>query len=214
MDFFTSEAAMCCEDCYYFSYINVKLLQVIDAEGYGKYAESAKSGLINRVRCRHCGAEFTYELPLLLYSMSHNIAAYACCDEPPPENTRFRYAMQLVGMGDINLRYVRFASEAAEKIRIAMDGFDDLKMELFKFKEFPEYEKMDVSDEYITYERVEDNNLVFTRRNFKEDLLKTMTVDIDNYKEFKPILPQVPTGVWCRADKTWAKNYLEENKCI
>lgn len=212
LDTFVPDNYIICEECYkvFFSYARIAC--IIDADSYDSYSQSVKTGLINRIVCSACKSEFTFETPLLIYSLRHRIAVVAAFSEDPPYNSRLPFAFKAAGAGNINLRIAPYASSAAEKIRIVSNGLDDIKTELFKVNEFACYKDMDESDEYITFERTENNNLIFTHRDFKDIVLKEFSIPIKKYNDFNPVLPDVPAGKWFKADKEWAVNYMEAQK--
>lgn len=213
MKTFIPDNYIICEECYrlFFSYVNIAC--IIDADSYVSYARSIKTGRLNRVRCPYCKSEFTFETMVYMYSVKHSMAVIAGCNADPISTSRMPHLFKMLGMSDYRFRVVPYASCAAEKIRIAAEGLDDLKVELFKFRIFDNYKSMDPCDEYITFERVEGDFIIFTHREFKDNILAEYQIPMDKYLEYNPILPDIPKCTWFRGDKSWALNYYtEENK--
>lgn len=213
MKTFIPDNYIICEECYrlFFSYVNIAY--IIDADSYDSFARSIKTGRLNRVTCPYCKSEFTYETVLYIYSVKYSMAVIASHNTDPVSTERTPELFRLLGMSDYKFRVVPYASCAAEKIRIASEGLDDLKVELFKFRTFKDYKNMDPCDEYITFERIEDDSIIFSHRDFKDDILAEYRISMNEYLEYNPILPDVPECTWFRGDKSWAlKYYTEENK--
>ena len=105
------------------------------------------------------------------------------------------------------LRRCRFTANSSEKIRIFKAGLNDGTIELLKLKRFPEYRDMVLDDEYIVFEYSDEENLVFSHRDFTDKLLKTYQISMCEYSHMCDV--NIPRGEWITADRDWAINFME-----
>jgi hypothetical protein len=204
---FLPDIEILCEECdeYFFKYEFINNIFDLDADP--KYAD----GLFNRIKCPRCDTEFTYETPILVFSNTKRLLICASVNNDGFININsLKRAFEISGSTDWTLRRCSFAMDAGEKIRIFNNGLDDGKVELVKLKCFDDYKNMDLTDNYITFENLRDNELVFTYRDFKDNILETRYISFEEYKT----MPQtkVPPQTWYTIDRDWAINYMEETK--
>ena len=117
-------------------------------------------------------------------------------------------ALKISGYDDLKLRAVDFSSEAAEKIRIVSAGFDDIKLEMLKLEYISGYRDMDPADEYITFETLKNSNLIFTHRDFMDNVISEIEIPVEKYNAFNPQIPKIKNGEWFKADKKSIINYM------
>lgn len=202
-----------CENCYEYFYRYVHITNVIDTDKNDELSKSAATGLINRVVCPFCNAEFTYENPLVLFSNTSKIVCYAQHSVLPLASRDFTLITKITGCNDWSFRLCDFAMDASEKIRIFKDGLKDYVIEILKVNRFPEYKDMVLEDEYITYDGKDDSNLYFSKRSDLDIVLDKYTIPLSEYSRIEEAVDaEIPTGKWLCIDRDWAINNTEETK--
>ncbi len=207
MSVFLPDGEILCEECdeYFFKYAFVT--NVFDLDADPKCAD----GLFNRIKCPRCDTEFTFETPILIFSNTKKLLISASVNNDGLINiTSLKRALEISKSTDWTLRRCSFAMDAGEKIRIFNLGLDDTKVELVKLKCFDNYRNMDLTDNYITFENIADNKLVFTYRDFKDNILETRWVSLEEYESMPHF--EVPPQTWYTIDRDWAIDYMEETK--
>ena len=201
-----------CENCHEFFYRFVHITNVIDADKNDELGKSAVSGLVNRVVCPFCNAEFTYENPLVVYSNTSKIVCYADYHVLPLVCRDFTLLTKITGCSDWNFRLCDFAMNASEKIRIFKDNLQDSIIEILKLNSLPEYRTMILEDEYITYDGKDDEKLYFSKRSDLDITLENYTIPLSEYNQLNDGKTQIPTGNWLCIDRDWAIKNTEEFK--
>ena len=195
-----------CQRCdnIFFAYVEVNDLFDADLDN------DIISGIVNRVECTDCDAEFTFETPIVIYSYIHKFIISTDCDVYPLPCRKFGLATQIAKSADWKFRTTSFTADAAEKIRIFKDKLCDGIIELLKIKHITEYKSLNLTEEYIVYENHDDTNIYFSKRDDCDNLLKTYTIPFRFYINETKIQKPIPTGDWIRVDREWAINKLEE----
>ena len=183
---------------------------MIDADGYDSFADGVRSGLCNRVKCPYCGSEFTIENPILIYSWQYKMYVTAAFYEDFYPVNDFANALRIAGAEDITLRKTDYAVEATEKIHIVNYGLCDIKTEFFKVFKFPDYINMRNDEETIIFDRIENDNLIFSHRHFTDEIINTSAIPVSEYESFECEIPHVPKGKWFKIDKNWVLKHLED----
>lgn len=209
---FIPDSSIRCENCHEVFYRYVEITNVIDTDRIGKFAIEAISGLVNRVVCPFCKAEFTFENPMIMYSNTSKIVCYTCYDVLPLNCRDFKLLAKITHCTDWSFRLCRFTMDASEKIRIFKDSLNDAAIEIIKLRNFPEYRNMILEDEYITYEKTNADMLCFTKRNDLDEIKDNLFVPISEYKTVLHTLPEMPFSQWMCIDRNWAIEYTEEKK--
>lgn len=199
-----------CEVCEKLFPMSVDFEEIIDADEYTDIAKGVEDGLINRINCRLCGSEFTFENPILIYSWSAKMYVTANFPENAYSVKSLENILRISGAQDISLRKTQYAIEACEKIHISKSGLCDAKVELFKLLKFPDYKDMDIIEETIIFDRIENDQLVFSHRNFTDEILNVYRFSAFEYETLKHNLPEIPNGIWYQIDKYWVIKHTED----
>ena len=207
MSVFLPDSEILCEECdtYFFKYAFVQNEFDADAD------PSCMSGLINRITCPSCKTEFTFETPILMYSHTNRFLLCSSFKNEQILNiTSLKRALEITKCDKWRLRRCTYAMDAAEKARIFVLSLDDGKIELLKLKFFDDYKDMDLSDNYITFENITDDRLVFTYRDYKDNILETRYIPKDAYNSM-PETSLAPYE-WHKIDRSWAIKTMEDTK--
>lgn len=198
----------CCKKLYY-TYMVVKYMY--DADNPDDFTADNRNGYINRVKCRKCDCVYTYETPVLLYTMKYKTFAAANAKSRYIDKCDYALISKLCKADDYNFRMTDFASEAIEKIRIFSCGLDDMKTELLKLKSFPKYRNMNLLHEYITFDTIKDNMLCFSQRYYTDIILNRYEVPLSDYLSINYDTSDTPTGIWIKLNRDTAIKYMEEH---
>ncbi len=212
---FYPENGITCENdkCKKHFYDYIFLKSIINFDEGGKDAKAIlNGGTINRVTCPYCKCNFTYETPLLLFSQNHKIYAASTFDDDFIYTSNCENALKIAKSDDLNLRITDYAFEAAEKIRLAYFGIDDAKIEIFKLITFPKCKDMDKAFEYMVFDRVENDFLIFSHRDYTDKILKSFEILKSDFEKFDFDFKPPITGKWAKTDNKWAIKQLEDKK--
>jgi len=189
---------------------------VIDADGYDDLAYGVEEGLCNRITCPYCGIEFTLENPMLVYSWQYK--TYATAGFPEFDGldlystANLKNALRISGAQDINLRKTDYAIEACEKIHIAKYGLCDVKTEFFKIINFPDYVNMKSDEETIVFDKISNENLIFSHRHFTDTVITRYTIPFSEYSSLVCKIPSAPKATWIKINKEYILNHPEGKK--
>lgn len=210
---FYPKCGITCENdsCKRHFYKYIFFASIIDIDRGDEPADAVMNGgAVNRVKCPFCGCEFTYETPLMIFSQKYKIYTASTFDEQFIYTSAFENALRIAGETDLRLRLTQFAFEAAEKIRLAAFGLSDAKAEMFKLVRFENYKDMDTAYEYIVFDKLTDNTLIFTHRDYTDKILEVYEISYDEYKRFSPDVSGVRNACWLEIDKQWSIRRLED----
>ncbi len=210
MSLIVPDGYICCENCYEHFISYVVIHSEIDADSKDNTVTAASDGTLNKITCPYCMYEFTYETPLYIHSYVDKFAIISTYHDFPVKAGSFRLANIISGAADWSFRRCTFSPDAFEKMRIFKSGLSDAKIEYLKLKTFPDYRDMQLDAEYITFENIADNFLMFTKRECGGMVLENYKINVSCYNELKDI--SVQKGDWVTIDRDWAIKYMEENK--
>lgn len=147
----------------------------LDIEGFEK--EKFLNGTLNRVVCPICKAEFTYEIPMIVFSIERN---FACLVYPNLSNDNAKMIKDpphLILPEKFIFRVVHYQIEALEKTRIFMAGLDDTNIELIKLRNFTDDEAMPFDERNIIFVSYENDTYSFIQVDYNNNILKEICVD-------------------------------------
>ena len=202
MSTYIPDGSIRCENCNSFFNKYVRFETVIDADSYDEASQNALEGIINRVTCPYCKTEFTYENPFMLHSYSCKSIAVAAVSSELVNVSNLSVALKISGAGEWQLRRCDFARDAAEKIRIFKSGLNDAAIELIKLRQFHDYRNMDLYDEYIIFDNLIDDKLIFSLRDYTDNVKDTYEIDMSVYNNTPKL--SIPTAKWIKINKRFA----------
>ena len=196
-----------CERCNKIFFRYAEICNLFDADSESD-SSPLINGNINRIVCRYCKTEFTFETPVVVYSYIHKYFIFADCNIYHVPARKFSLSTSISGAKDWKFRVVAFAADASEKVRIFRDGLNDAAIELIKLKHIKEYRTLILEDEYITYEEITEKGIHFTKRDDCDKVLKNYYLPFSLY--LKELNYNSITGDWTRIDRNWALKQTEE----
>lgn len=210
MSGFITDNRIVCENCYKLYVGFNHIATYIDADSDTPDSRNIINGIINRVKCPYCNTEFTYEIPLFVFSQADCYAIASAFDDEYIDIHSFELASHISGMSNWKLRRCDFTMNSAEKLRIFRSGLDDAKIELLKLLMFDKYKNMELTEEYIVLDSFDGNNLLFSHRDFTDAVLNRYEVPISEY----PLIydTNIPCGKWINIDRNWAIKFMEDIK--
>ena len=146
----------------------------LDTEGFEK--EGFLAGTLNKVVCNDCKCEFTYEVPMIVFSMKLN---FACLVYPNLTNenlAEIKDPPHIILPNDFIFRVVRYQIEALEKYRMILYGVNDIGAELLKLKHFTDEDAMPFDERNIIFESFENGIYKFNQVDYNNNILKEFEV--------------------------------------
>jgi len=210
MSQYVPDTNIVCENCYKFFVTYTIIHTVIDADSNDDITKDAYTGIINRVKCPYCNTEFTYESPFFVHSYMDKFFIASGFLNSYMDVASFKTAAQISKMSLCKFRRTSFIMDSAEKVRIFKSNLDDGKIEILKLKSFPDYYNMQLDDEYIVFDKSDDDYIYFSNRDFTDKVLKEYKVLKSEYSLIKDT--NIPVGDWVTIDREWAKKFMEDNK--
>lgn len=165
-----------CQDCLNRFELTERFSHVVnlDIEGFEK--ERFLAGNLNRVVCPKCKCEFTYEIPMIVFSME---LKFACLVYPNLTNknlAEIKDPPHIILPNDFMFRVVRYQIEALEKYRMALCGINDVYAELLKLKHFTDDEAMPFDERNIVFSSFENGICKFNQVDCNNNILKQFEV--------------------------------------
>lgn len=207
---YVTDNQIVCENCYKLYVGFNHIINSIDIDDDTEDSKNAISGIINRVTCPYCDTEFTYEVPLFMFSQADKYGIISAFEDEYVNIHSFNLASKISGISEWKLRKCAFAMDSAEKVRIFKANLDDGKIELLKLSLFDKYRDMNLVDEYIVFDSLEGDNLFFSHRDFTDVVLDKYKVPISEYSLICDT--NIPCGNWINIDRSWAINFMEDTK--
>ncbi len=207
---FVPDGLILCEVCYKHFIAYKNLYMRVDLDAKNEVTHSIKNHTFNKITCPYCHSEFTHENSVFYYSYLLKTVVVSQYPDEMLNVGSFPVAAKIAGMDNWNFRRCDFSIAACEKFRIFQNELDDCKMEILKVRAFPDYRKMDLTEEHICFESRIGKNLIFTHRDFTEKVLNEYTIPISQYDDIPCV--KTPTGDWIVIDRDWALRFLEDEK--
>ena len=195
-----------CQDCNSNFYINRQMINVINLDEDKDACVDFIKASVNRVTCPKCNANFTYEIPMLIFSCKDRFAIKV---EPAfsPENSSEDFLPGFFNIFDFKYRKVSYYIEALEKVRAFKDGLDDRYIEYVKLRFFSDEDATPMDDVNLCYKASDNNNLYFEKLDYNGFLLKDFQVLKD---DVLPCIfsdePQNP--VWQQINRYTINDYI------
>ncbi len=206
MQSYIPDCNIACEGCDKFFVYYTNIYSIVDADAKNELAKAAYSGIINRITCPYCNTEFTYEGPLFIHSYINKFAVTAQFPDYYTNITSIDTAGRISGFDTWKLRNCSFAMDASEKVRIFTCGLNDGTIEIVKLKTFANYSQMNLLDEYISFEALKGDILIFSHRDYTDKIIRMHEVSKSIYDKEAVIC--IPNGRWMKIDRNWAMEYI------
>lgn len=150
----------------------------LDTEGFEK--DKFEDGSLNRVSCAFCSTEFTFELPMIVFSLNMK---FACLIDPNIDATGIKsvkappYILLPEGF---TFRCVRYLEEAREKVRILQSGLDDVFIEYIKLIGFKDEDALPFDERNIVFNSKNEDIYKFTQIDYNNEVLQEFTIEYKN----------------------------------
>lgn len=188
------------------------MTNVLDMDTESEKLCSFLSGTLNNATCLHCSSSFTYEIPMLVFSMKKQYAIKVspthgkngCIAQNPPDflfPDKFKY------------REVSFQIEAVEKARIFDAGLDDKIIEYIKLTSFDDKDALPFDEVNIIFDYKSDDDYHFVKINSDNEILNRYCISSPQLTDcvFKSESTS-DTKKWFTINRFTIKNYTEEEK--
>ncbi len=211
MPSFASAFDAICQSCDKRFKIEEKFTRVINLDIAGFEKEGFLKGKLNKVKCPFCGAEFTYEIPMIIFGMRMK-CAYLVEPNLKSENLgKIKNPPHIILPDGFKCRVVRYLAEAKEKYDIHLAGLDDASVEYIKLKSFDDDMAMPFDEKNMIFVSYNNGCYTFNQVDFNDNILNTYSVNFDDEN-----IPEYITNMnlshdkWLKIDREALK---EEVKC-
>ncbi len=204
----TTPAYTCiCQDCGIVFDIDKVMVNVIDIDKDEEAFISFLSSSLNRVTCPHCFANFTYEIPMLIYSQRSGFAVKVDPYTPSSDVSLPTLLPYFFSMFNFKYRQVTYHIEALEKVRIFKDGLDDRYIEYIKLNFFSDDDATPMEDVNLCYKSSDNEKLYFEKLDYNGKLIKEFDVLKAKVKTCGFIdEPSVPS--WQKINRYTVEDYI------
>jgi len=176
----TSDAV--CQECEKRFNINLRFSSVINLDIDGFEKDGFLNGSLNRIKCPFCNTEFTFEIPLVIFSVKNKFA-YLVCPNLNNTNEKFiKNTLHLFLPNDFKFRLVRYLIEAKEKYDIHVNLCDDIIIEYIKLCVFSDEEAMPFDKRNIVFKAKNNNEYIFEQIDYNDKVLNTYKINFNNEK--------------------------------
>lgn len=200
-----------CQNCNKMFPVNSYMTNVLDMDSEDEKLCSFLSGTLNNTTCPHCSSSFTYEIPMLVYSMKKKYAIKVSPAQNEKDFTEQRPPHFLFPY-EFKYREVSFQIEAVEKARIFDAGLDDKIIEYIKFTSFGDEDALPFDEVNIIFDHKNNDDYHFVKINSDNQILNKYCIS-------SPPLTDCVFSSEARSDKKWAVinrftiiNYTKEEK--
>ena len=202
-----------CESCEEVFYSPIVVHTTVCTDNEGGINDSFSEGNLNTVTCTICKQKFTYELPMLIYSLKN---PYAITVLPSKEsNTYTSKSSAIFKILKLNInrfRLVNYQCEALEKVKIFENNLDDVTIEKIKLSEFNDSYFENKTLNILLFKEVQDNKLIFEYKDFLGNVIETHYISKEKYDSlitFRDINNTYTNKTnWLKVDT----KYIKENK--
>lgn len=163
-----------CEKRFELSEIFTQVVN-LDIEGFEK--QKFFEGTLNRVTCPLCKKEFTYEVPMIVFSLRMKFACLVFPNLTPDNTSEIKAPPYLIMPNGFMFRIVRYQIEALEKYRIISSGLNDIDIELIKLEHFTDEESMPFDEKNIVFKSFENGAYNFNQVDYNNNILKEICID-------------------------------------
>lgn len=157
-----------CQECEKAFSIAQRFCTVVnlDIEGFEK--DGFEDGSLNRITCPLCNTEFTYEIPMIVFSYEMR---FACLVEPCARNSLVKEPPHIILPDGFMFRRVSYLAEAMEKYRIFKSGCDDCVIEYIKLLSFKDEEALPFDEKNIVFENKNADEYEFSQLDYNNRVL-------------------------------------------
>lgn len=176
-----SAIACKCQECNEMFLVRQLMTTVIDLDTHD--ANLFFEHNVNKVICKNCSAEFTFELPMVIFSRKAKFAIRVSPTLDPDLCTEKFDAPYLLTCSEYKFRIVTYQIEAIEKAKIFMANLDDRYIEYIKLCSFSDAQATPFNTFNIIFDSIDDKNFYFKRYDSNNNVIDKYTVPISSLDE-------------------------------
>lgn len=200
-----------CNECDKHFAISDRFCAVVNLDIDGFENEGFINGSLNRISCPHCLTEFTYEIPMIVFSLKMNFACLCIPNLDSIDITGIKEPAHLLLPGDFTFRIVRYQVEAKEKYDIIKSGCDDRVIEYIKLLSFGDSLALPFDERNIVFVSKNEDIYKFNQLDCKNNILKSYEIEFNEGEIPDYIINKSLSGnKWHKIDRISLK---EELKC-
>ncbi len=179
----------------------------LDIEGFEKQKFLDKS--LNRVRCTHCKAEFTYEIPMVVFSLTMGFAVNVIPSLTPENIKTLKPPPHILFPGDFRFRAVRYMTEAREKYKLELAGLSDAAVEYIKLVCFDDEAAMPFHEKSLLFAGCKNNVYTFCQVDFNDKPTDSYIVEYNSDNIPERIFDLTKSrGKWLKIDRESLKEEI------
>lgn len=166
-----------CQECEKYFSLAERFCTVVNLDINGFEKDKFEDGSLNRVCCPFCNTEFTFELPMIVFSMNMK---FACLIEPNINITginSLKAPPHILLPEGFKFRCVRYLEEAREKVRILKRGLDDVFIEYIKLISFNDEVALPFDERNIVFSSKNEDTYKFTQIDYNNKILQEFTIE-------------------------------------
>lgn len=201
-----------CQECNKRFNINSRFTAVVNLDMVGFEKDEFLSGKLNKTICSHCQTEFTYEIPMIVFSMSMK---FACLVEPGLDNNfanHIKNPPALILPDGFTYRIVRYQIEAKEKYDIFKNNCNDYIVEYIKLCSFSDESALPFDERNMIFKARHGDIYTFEQTDYNNKVLNQYTVSFPEEKIPDYIVKQsnkLNNNIWHKTDRISLKEELQ-----
>ncbi len=206
------EAYNCiCQNCEEVFILNKYMINVINLDDGSDDTLKFLSCSLNNVTCPYCCVNFTYEIPMLIFSNNHKFAIKVSPKEILYKSNEVCFIPNFIYDTGFKYREVNFFIEGLEKARIISDGLDDKYVEYLKYKLFKDDDAIPFYDVSLVYKSSDSCSIYFEKLDSNNNLLNEYTITKDSFNKFgkTKFAPDIPK-IWNVINRYTINEYIEK----
>ncbi len=196
-----------CQDCNYIFNINREMINVINIDEDKDVFLDFLTASLNRVTCPKCKANFTYEIPMLIFSSQERFAIKVDPRFLPEDTSLKAYLPSFFQIFDFRYRQVSYYIEALEKVRMFKDALDDRYIEYVKLKFFSDEDASPMDDVNLCYKASDNEKFYFEKLDYNGFLLKEFEVLKSDARSCL-FLDEPKCAIWQKINRYTIKDYI------
>ena len=146
----------------------------LDTDSFEK--ELFLTGKLNKVTCPYCMCEFTYEIPLVIFSFSKKFACYVTPSALPGEKINPIPLQPFIFGEGFRCRTVDYLIEALEKYKIELNSCDDYIVEYIKLNFFDDKDALPTNEINLLFDSKDEDVYYFVQTDYNNQILNKYNI--------------------------------------
>ena len=201
-----------CQECDKSFAISDRFCTVVNLDTEGFEKDEFIQGKLNRITCPHCNTEFTYEIPMIVFSLRMK---FACLCMPNLESTdisRLKEPPYLLLPEDFIYKIVRYQIEAKEKYDIIKCGCDDRIIEYIKLVSFDDDTALPFDERNIIFVSKEGDKYIFNQTDYNNKVLQSYEIKFNQEDIPDYVIKSKESRKWHKTDRISLKEEIKNAK--